>query len=86
MYLGTYVHIYCATVCHHRSTVHGSVHAHTVEHECIYNININYNYIIYYTVLYAYKCSNIIYSVLIYYQKLEKDSISYWVAFLVTDE
>ena len=27
-----------ATVCHHRSTVHGSVHAHKVEHECIYNI------------------------------------------------
>ena len=38
LYVLRYLCIYCATVCHHRSTVHGSVHAHTVEHECIYNI------------------------------------------------
>ena len=38
LYVLRYLRIYCATVCHHRSTVHGSVHAHKVEHECIYNI------------------------------------------------
>ena len=38
LYVLRYLRIYCATVCHHRSTVHGSAHAHTVEHECIYNI------------------------------------------------
>ena len=35
LYVLRYLRIYCATVCHHRSTVHGSVHAHTVEHERI---------------------------------------------------
>ena len=38
LYVLRYLRVYCATVCHHRSTVHGSVHTHTVEHECITNI------------------------------------------------
>ena len=38
LYILRYLRVYCANVCHHRSTVHESVHILTVEHECIYNI------------------------------------------------
>ena len=38
LYVLRYLRIYCATVCHHVWTVHGSVPSHKVEHECIDNL------------------------------------------------